>query len=164
MKFTLNILTRIILISGVIYFLLIEAQALAETPSYLKGGKVTQHLNGKNSTYSSDDIALVNRKNLGRYKKLYFDLLKKRGKSSPVYNIKRVTRTVTKYRSNLVFLHLGIGKNGVTIQKNGDAFIVEEKKVPVLGLTYARHLSAGFYAGLSGFTNELVTGQVGYSW
>ena len=162
MKFTLNILTKIILLSGIIYLLLVEVQALAKAPSYLKGGKVTQHLNGKNSTYSSEEIALVNRANLGKYKKLYFDLLKKKG--APTYNIKRVTRTVTKYKMNLVFLHLGAGNNGVTIKQNGDALIVEEKKVPVLGLSYARHLSAGFYAGLSGFTNELVTGQVGYSW
>jgi len=164
MKFTINILSKIILLSAFIYLLLIEAQALSKTPSYLKGGKVTQHLNGKNTTYSSDEIALVNRNNLGRYKKLYFDLLKKRGKSSPIYNIKRVTRTVTVYKANLAFLHLGVGSNGVTVKESGGAIIVEEKKVPILGLTYARHLSGGFYAGMSGFTNEDFTAMVGYSW
>lgn len=140
-----------------------DVSAQTKAPAYLKGGKVTQHLNGRNATYSSDEIALVNRKNLGKYKRLYFNLLKqKRGGSK--YQIKRITRTVTVYRANLLFLHLGAGNNGVTIKKQGGALIVEEKKVPILGLTYARHLSSGFYAGMSGFTNEDFTGMVGYSW
>lgn len=133
-----------------------------KAPAYLKGGSVTQHLNGKNSKYSSESIALVKRQNLGKYKKLYFDLIRK----GVVYETKTrtVTKTQTVLRANFLFLHLGVGNNGVTVKQQGEVFIVEEKKVPLIGLSYARHLTSGFYAGVSGFSNEDVTGNIGYSW
>lgn len=160
MKYTLKLLLSMIFFTACIY-LVMGAQAQGKTKS------ITLHSDrGTSQTYSGKEMAGVFRKNLGKYKKLYYDLLRKRGKSSPSYNIKRVTKTTTirVYRANIAFLHLGFGKNGVTVKDQNGALIVEEKKVPVLGLTYARHLSSGFYAGLSGYTNELVTGQVGYSW
>ena len=133
-----------------------------KAPAYLKGGSVTQHLNGRNSKYSSEDVALVKRENLGKYKKLYFDLVRK----GVVYETKyrTVTKTRTVFKANMVFLHLGVGNNGVTVKQQGEAIIVEEKKVPSIGLSYARHLAAGFYAGVSGFSNADVTGNIGYSW
>ena len=82
----------------------------------------------------------------------------------PPKGVTREIRTRTVLKANIFFLHLGVGNNGVTVKKQGDALIVEEKKVPLLGATYARHLTSGFYVGLSGFSNESVTGMVGYTW
>jgi hypothetical protein len=75
-----------------------------------------------------------------------------------------IIKTRTVYKANLMFLHLGVGKNGVKVTEENETLIVEEKKVPLIGLTYARHITNGFYIGASGFSNSGMTATFGLSW
>ncbi len=155
------------LLTGLVLLVLASTSKAAEkypTPKHLRGGQVTLKTNTGLWKGRSEDLAIVKRKNLSKYKSC-----KKLMERCPMPVAKtRMVRTITKTKKiikpNTVTFHAGVGKNGVIVKDEKDSVLIEPKTVPILGMSYARHIGSGFSVGISVYTNETFTGNVGYSW
>lgn len=146
-----------------------KADSRYPVPEHLKGGRMELKTKRGTSRSTSEVTAWVKRKNLTKYKSctaLRTLTEQKCGTQPKTRLVRTITKTITRkiVKPNTVTFHAGVGKNGVIVRDEKDSVLIEPKTVPILGMSYARQVGSGFSVGISVYTNETFTGNVGYSW
>jgi hypothetical protein len=107
--------------------------AYEDMPEYLKDSKITVTLkNGKQHTFDGNHWKVVRRG------------VKEAPKTVHVINeVNKVTvaEEVPVKDKNTIVLQAGVGYRGLNTSKSGSYHLVEDKLVPVLGLTYCRDVN-----------------------
>jgi glucan biosynthesis protein len=124
----------------------------AETvPDYLKDGVITVTLKtGEIYRYSTNEYKVVKR-----------GAKKVNTESSVVIDKENVKKENIKVEKNNVVLHFGSGFKGLNTNIVNKTVEVSERRKIVLGASYFRRIEDNLKLGVSGFTNGLITANVG---